>query len=265
VGEWVLGEIARMRGEYEDAIRHYELGVQAGEPMEPFMPMFLINALSGLGSTYMEISDQFRQQVEEIHSRALKLLEHPAGGMAGSVAWTELGFCVMATGKLDAAQEFFHKGLTIPTPQMLLQRPRLLYGSARVALAQGNIREADEQARQARASIEASNMKHYMPVVRLAEALVLAEQGDLEAAVERLAEVERLARGMRMRPLVLQAQVEAGRALAQLERSGEAQEKLDQARATMDEIAALFKDEALREKYRQHMENKFDPEGQGDL
>jgi tetratricopeptide (TPR) repeat protein len=258
LGLWMLGEIARMRGQYQQALRLYQRSVQASEPMEHSFPMFLIMALSGLGSTYLAISAEFVGRVKELHDRALGLLGHPAGAMAGSVVWTELGWCLMSLGDHQQAGGFFQKGLTIPTPQMLLQRPRLLVGSAMLALAQGDLAGAAELVAQARLSIEASAMKNYRPVVDLTEAQVMNARGEPERALERLVQAEQLALELGLTPLVLSVRVEAARTLRRLGRAAEADEKLRQARAAGDEIAALFEDDAMKEKYLQHVKVQMD-------
>jgi tetratricopeptide (TPR) repeat protein len=173
----------------------------------------------------------------------------------------ELGLCLMALGDYERAGEFFQKGLTIPTPQMRLQRPRLLVGTAMLALARGDLAGAAEQVAQARAATEEGAMKNYRPMVDLAEAQVMNAGGETEKALEHLALAECLAVEMGLRPLVLQALVEAAHTLGKLGRSAEADEKWRQVRATVEEIAALFYEDALREKYLRHMAKQLEAEG----
>ena len=70
------------------------------------------------------------------------MIDMPLGSILGALAWTEIGFCAMAAGRLDDASEMSHKGLTVPSAFKNLARPQLLFGKASVALARGNPQEA---------------------------------------------------------------------------------------------------------------------------
>ena len=73
-------------------------------------------------------------ETSKYHAEALDLLETPFGPVTGGLTWADLGFCVLASGDAQQANEFFQKGLTTPTAYMYLARPLLLAGSAFVAL-----------------------------------------------------------------------------------------------------------------------------------
>ena len=74
-------------------------------------------------------------------------------------------------------------------------------------------------------------------------------RGDAEQALESFASGEELAAQMGMRPMVLQLRGEAARVLASTGRNGEADEKRADARAAIEEMAALFKDDGLRSRF----------------
>jgi class 3 adenylate cyclase/tetratricopeptide (TPR) repeat protein len=247
VGDWTLGSLAHMRGEYERAIAHYQKSVQAGRASG--MAFFEVMPLGSLGTVYLDISDTFRPKVNEYHLQTLKLMEHPMGAAAGGAAWVELGFCVLAKGDLDHAEEFFQKGLTVPTTQWLLNRPRFLIGMAFVHLARGRTDEAGGLVDQARAFVEERAMKFLFPLVDFADAQVSAARGENERALEQFGRAEELAAAMQMRPLVWQAQAGAARALSALGHAAETEAKRRQARAVIDEIAGLFEDETLQEMF----------------
>jgi tetratricopeptide (TPR) repeat protein len=162
------------------------------------------------------------------------------------MAWADLGFCALALGNLEGAGEFFQKGLTIPTTQGLLQRPRFLLGSALVALARGQSEEAARFVREARTFVAERAMKHLYPVVAFTDAQVSTARGDPERGLEHFAHAEALALEMTMRPLVWQARAGAAGVLSALGRADEAEAKRREARAMIDEIAGLFEDDTMR-------------------
>ncbi len=244
VGSWVLGNLAQMRGEHEGAIASYRRAADAGRASGYLM--FEVIPLGALGSAYLEVSETFLEQAAGYHVQALKLMEHPTGAPAGGTAWADIGFCVLAKGDLDRAHEFFQKGLTVPTTQGLLSRPRHLIGLASVALAHNQIDDAAKFANEARAFVEERAMKHLLPLVAFTDARVSAARGEPERALEFFTRTEVLALEMQMRPLVWQAQVEAAKALSALGREVEAEAKRREARALIDEIAGLFTDAQLR-------------------
>jgi len=247
IGDWMLGSLAHIRGEYERAIAHYQKSLRAARASG--MVFFEVMPLGSLGTVYLDISDAFRPKVNEYHLQTLKLMEHPMGAAAGGAAWVELGFCVLANGDLDHAEEFFQKGLTVPTTQWLLNRPRFLIGLAFVHLIRGRTDEAAGLVDQARAFVEERAMKFLYPVVAFADAQVSEARGKSERALEQFGRAEELAAAMRMRPLAWQAQAGAARVMSTLGRAAEAEAKRRQAHAVIDEISGLFEDEKLGEMF----------------
>jgi len=240
----MLGTIASECGEYERALTWFKRMQTAAR--ESGIPLFDVMVLSALGSCYLDISETFLAQTIEAHTQALKLMEDPVGLSAGGTAWAELGFCFLKVGDVDQAGEFFHKGLNVPTTQMLLNKPRFLIGMALVALARDHIDEAARFVVEARAYVEERAMKNLYPLVWLTEARISAANGNLERALEQFARAEALALEMTMRPLVWQARAAAAGILSALGRTGEAEARRQGARGMIDEIAGLFADERLR-------------------
>jgi class 3 adenylate cyclase/tetratricopeptide (TPR) repeat protein len=256
LGDWMLGGLAHVQGDYERAIAHYQKSLQAGHTSGEVF--FEVMPLGSLGTVYLDISEAFLPQVNEYHLQTLKLMEHPMGAAAGGAAWVELGFCVLAKGDLEHAEEFFQKGLTVPTTQWLVNRPRFLIGLAFVQLARGKLDEAAGLVDQARAFIEERAMKFLYPLIAFADAQVSAARGESERALEQFGRAEELAVAMQMRPLVWQAQAGAARVMSALGRAAEAKAKYRQVRAVIDEIAALFEDEMLQEMFVESALTKVD-------
>ncbi|HLF28278.1 MAG TPA: adenylate/guanylate cyclase domain-containing protein [Anaerolineae bacterium] len=252
----MLGTIALLRGEHERALEHCQQMHQVALGLG--LPLFDVIALGALGSAYLEISPAFMDQVREVHAQALELLESPLGVPGGAFAWADLGFCALALGEVNRASEFFQKGLTIPTMFMMLNRPRLLIGAALVALAQHQLDEAARLVNEARAYVEERAMKHLYPLVAMTDAQVSADCGETGRALEQYAQAESLAVSMQMRPIVWQARHSAAQLLSGLGRTAEAEAKRNGARTAIDEIAGLFEDQSLRERYLENMALKLD-------
>ena len=239
-----LGVIAHLRGEYERAIASYEGALRAAQAGAP--PYMAVLPMGGLGSAYLDISPTLSEQIDRYHEQALGMLDTPMGVPAGGLTWADLGFCLLAKGNVDRAGEILQKGLSTPAQQGLVNRPRFLVGLAYVAVARTQLHEAARLVGEARRYVEERTMKHLYPEVAFAEATVSAARGESEKALEPFARAEALAQGMGMRPMVWQARVEAAKVLDALGRTAEAEAKRRDARAMIDEIAALFTDENLR-------------------
>jgi tetratricopeptide (TPR) repeat protein len=255
-GHWLLGEIARWRGEYERALAHGQSGIQAVMPLEEFMPFALVQVLGSMGSAYLEISGHFTDDVARFHRHALRLLESPAGMMGGGTAWADLGFCALACDDLEAAEESFQKGLNHPTMFMLIERPRYLLGSALVALARGQLDTALRLAGEARRFAEERGLQFDEPLIALGRAKILAARGEAERSLAEFERAEALAQEMGMRPIIWQARAGAAGALARLGQEEEAQARRDAAGEMVAEIAGLFSDEQLRADFLRHARAK---------
>ena len=243
-GAYALGQIAWLRGEYERAIEFQQRALQASKLsgasyLQP-------PALCALGTVYLDISPKLADKTIECHTEAMQVMEQPLGAAMGAISWSEMGFCTMALGDLERADEFFQKGLTTSTLPRLMLRPMLLVAAALVSLGRNDLDEAERSLKDAIALAEAGKMKHYFPLLAFADAQVSSARGDTELALARFASAEELALGMKMRPLVWQARAGASRVLLASGHQEQADAKQEQARSMIDEIAALFQDDGLR-------------------
>ena len=254
-GYWVQGIIARLRGEYQDAVDHLEQSLSAAKSG---MPMFLVLPLGSLGTTLLEISPQFADKSMALHDEALKLMEHPVPASMGGVGWAEIGFCALGLEDSDKADELFQKGLNYPTTQGLMYKPVHLLGSAHVALAQKRFDDAAKLVEEARRYVDERKMQQHYSDVALLDARVSAARGDAERALDQFARVEELAIEMKMRPMIWQSRAGAAKLLAAMGRPQEADAKRRAALAKVDEIAGLFKDEKLKALYVESVMKKID-------
>ena len=247
VGANLLGQLSLMRGEYEQAIAYQNQALEAARTAG--FPYLQATALCSLGTVHLDISEEFLSKTTEYHAQALEMLEMPLGAAEGAMNWAEIGFCAMAAGNVEQAGELFQKGLTISTAPKYLVRPQLLIGSAFVALARGDMDEAKRLVQEAREFADERAMKHFYPLVALAQGKVDAARGEMERALEEFTHAEGLALEMQVRPLVVQARAGTAKVLSAAGRTGESEEKRLAAHAMIQEIAGLFQDEQLKDMY----------------
>ena len=243
--ELSLGLVSWFRGEYQQAIQHYQQALQAGR--NSGMAFIQVSALCGLGAAHMDISG-LGEQTAAYHVEALELLDQPLGTVTGGLAWADLGFCVLANGKVQEAGEFFDKGLTVPTAFSVLARPLNLAGSAIVAMVSNDIAKAGDLVREARAFAEEKAMKHFYPLIHLVDAQVSLASGDPAKGLESFDRAEELAMEMGMRPFVWQARGGA-QVLAGMGQDAQAAAKRSGALTMINEIAGLLEDENFRSMY----------------
>ena len=101
-------------------------------------------------------------------------------------------------------------------------------------------------------------MKHFYPLVALAEGRVNVARGQMEQAMENFTRAEDQALDMQRRPSVVLARAGALQVLGSLGRTSEAETQRQRARAMIDEIAGLFDDEKLRGIYLQSAVKKLE-------
>jgi class 3 adenylate cyclase/tetratricopeptide (TPR) repeat protein len=248
-GGWLLAELARWQGDYERALEFGLLSLEAALPLEEYMPFEVVLPLSSLGSIYLDISPRFTDKIAEFHRHALRLLETPIGAILGGAAWADLGFCAMALGDFQLAEESIQKGLNYPTVFSLLERARLLTGAALVALNKNDVSEARRLVDEGRAYAEERDMRHVYPLIALIDGKVHIAAGQTERGLRSFERAESLAGSLDMRPIIWRARAAAAETLLRAGAVEQAAAKGAAARATVEEIAGLFSDPDLRSAY----------------
>ncbi|HEY0069880.1 MAG TPA: BREX system ATP-binding domain-containing protein [Chloroflexia bacterium] len=243
---YMLGTVALMQGEYEDAIQWQERGLQGAQMLMSTMPFMAVLPMGSLGTICLGISDKLKERTVQYHTQALEILQTPVGGMSAANGYVDLGFCALELGYADLAADYFERGLNQPSVSMYLMRPLLLAGSGLAALARNDPDEAASRVIMARAYAHEHEMMHFYPHVEWIAGQITAARGNHEAALEQFNRAEELALDMRMRPIVWQARAGAAHALSLLGRESEAADKRQQAAEMIDEIAALFQDQDYR-------------------
>jgi class 3 adenylate cyclase/tetratricopeptide (TPR) repeat protein len=249
VGSYAVASIAHLRGEYEIAVEWYRRSEQMARAISDAFPFLLPMSLTGQAMVDLDISPSLAERSAGQRREALQIMETPMGAPGGGLVWADLGFYALSEGETDKAREYFQNGLNAPSVHMYLQRPRLLVGSALAALVQGQVTEAAKLLADARAYAEEREMVYFYPLIEATDARVRTAGGDLDRALERYSRAEALAEEMGMLPMLLEARQGAARTLSSLGRAAESETKQREARATVDEIVALFKDADNRTMY----------------
>ena len=247
---WLLADLLRWQGEYELALQYGQSALEIALALEEFMPFLVVPPLGTLGTIYLDLSEQFKDKVSELHNHALRLLESPTATQTGGTAWADLGFCALALGDLVLASEVFDKGLHVPTMFTLIEQPRLLAGAALLACARGEFDQALRLAEEAYAYATERRMRHVLPLTSLTIGKIRVARGELEAGSQEFDGAESGALALGLRPLAWQAQAAAGDALAAAGQKQSALEKRTAAQALVIEIADQISDTDLRFTYR---------------
>ena len=246
---FLLAEIALWRGDYELALDYGQIALDEALPLEEAAPFLLVIVLGMLGTVYLEISEQFGDEIAEFHRHALRLLESPAGAMTGGFVWADLGHCALILGDIQIAQESFRQGLNYPNIFDRLERPRHLVGAALLAAQRGDLQEALRLAEEGRAYAETTKLGHLLPFTLLYLGRMLLSGGEFAVSLEIFEQAEELAGKMGMRPILWQVRAGAARALDAAGDEPGAERKRAEAQDLILDIAGQFGKQELRDAY----------------
>jgi class 3 adenylate cyclase/tetratricopeptide (TPR) repeat protein len=249
VSTYMMATVAQLRGEYEKALHWHEKSIDAARVIQGVFPFMVAMPLGGIGGVCIEIGEGLAERAMVYHRELLELLPTPFGAPSGGVGWTDLGFCALALGAVEQAGEYFRLAIAQPSMHMYIQKPRIMAGSALVALAQGNLDEAARLLDEANAYADEHRMRCFYPLLYEALGDTCMAQGDGEGALGWYTRAEEEASNMGMRPALWQARLGAARALDALDKRDEAAQERAGANATISEITSFFEDPALRTLY----------------
>lgn len=241
----ILIAVEGAMGEYEAAITHANESLRFWEMLGPYGVYFSPAVRAGWGTAAAGISREYFDRTFSQHIGAIGEQETHAG----ATAWAELGFLALRTGDLNRAHELFERGLTIPTSFWLMERPRLLIGSAMVELSRGNLKAASERIEQARSYAEERSMHHVEPMIAFALAQIRFASGDPVGALEQFEHAADLAGSMRMRPLVVEVLDGAITALGHLGKDGEAERYRIRLREAVEDIRGQITDPEMLQSF----------------
>ena len=184
-----------------------------------------------------------------MHLDAETQLQSPMAGAVADIVWADMALCRFAMGDIDVADSYVRSGMSTTGMLRHLVRPQLLIVRSLIAMARDDLEEARSVAEEADLLIEQKQMAHMRPIMAWAMGQVLAAEGDVEGALDRLGQGETVARQMGSRPwlghiLLLEASL-----LADLGRTAESAVKAEQRQSITNEIASDISDSGLRHSF----------------
>jgi tetratricopeptide (TPR) repeat protein len=233
-----IAAVQLARGELEEAYRQAEAALQLWSMMGPYGLFFSPMSRAAMVASATAIGGAFGEKAAAEQAAPLGEVDQ----FAGATAWADLGFAALQRGNVDRAEELFERTLTVPTTFWLLERPRVLAGSALVKLSRGDTDGAAGQIRDARAFARERDMRQFDPLLSFVEGQIAFACGDLPGALQKLETAVAEARTMGMRPLIVQALEAQVQVLTLMERPAEAEERGRQARALVEEMRAAIHD-----------------------
>lgn len=249
IAGYLLAEISRWKGEYELALHYGQISLNAALPIEPFLPYLVVPILGSMGMIYLEISELYRDKVGEFHLHALRMLEDPTAAFGGGTAWADLGLCALTMGDRKLAEDVFQKGLNYPNMFMRLERPRHLSGSAVLAAEKGELDLALDLIGEGEQFASERSMRHIYPLMNLMKGKILGKRGENQKALAALEKAEIQAAELRMRPIVWQARAGQADIFVQGGKMEAANEKFQSAKKMVNEIAELFENPDLKDAF----------------
>ncbi len=243
-GNYVLGFLAKIQGEFEDALAYFERAIEVSGGSIPWMEAVLLGMM---GSTVLDLGPGLKEKVLYYHDQAEAMFENPLAGIMGAAVWAELGFCALATNDLEKAKSMFDMGLETPTAMMHLSRPQLLMGNAFISMLGGDTDTAHDLLVEAEGYVTERAMKHVAPFVDLAHGKLHLAKGELEPAIEKLSQAEAAAQALNYQPTVWQVQASLAQALLMTGQHDAAGEKLNQAQVVVTEIKNTIEDTEMRQ------------------
>jgi tetratricopeptide (TPR) repeat protein len=244
---YFLAELARWRGDYENALSYASAALKTALPLEEYTPFVLPPILGSLGMIYLEISPQFHDKTLELHQHALRVLETPMGMLMGGLPWADLGLCAVMTGDLPLAETVIATGLNTPNTFALIERPRQVAAAAQLAGLKSDWAEAIRLADEARADAEGHALRQHFPLTALVQGEMRLGAAQYTEALAALETAQQEAGAFGMRPITWQAHAAAAQAHEALGRIREAEQARAAADRVIAEIAGQFEDQELRQ------------------
>jgi len=194
------------------------------------------------------------EHVERDRAEAVEIAGRPGGDFLRTSVLADVGYARLHGGNVEGAREDLARGLTVSSVTARWERPRVLFGLARVALAQSQSPLAQEHLEEARSHVTTHGLRLYEPDLFLLDGIAAVADDRLADARTLLDEAVRSSGEIGRRPMKAEALV----ALARVHERGGEPEQADaarsRARTVMDEMANEIVADDLRESFVRSMQ-----------
>jgi ATP/maltotriose-dependent transcriptional regulator MalT len=253
------GQVAQSQGRFDDALALFRRAEEAAAATG--MPPYVALARCVTGTCYQQIGGPFLERAVEIHREALELARMPMGDQMGAQIWSEVGRCFLAAGDVDGAEELFRMARDRTTMLMHVQRPAALRGLCEVALARGNLEEADRLLEELRAYVSEHSIEGFRVRLLITESQVAQAHGDHHAALAALDRCEALVLDQgfeRTRLDLIRARIVSLKALGDSDGQTGAMAAAEQ---VIGSILGSLRDQSVRDAFSASMLEMLEPAG----
>ncbi|HEX9890385.1 MAG TPA: adenylate/guanylate cyclase domain-containing protein [Nitriliruptorales bacterium] len=240
-----FGECAGYAGDVEAALSAYATTERYGRTLS--QPSAVSAGAAGRARVLAACG--VNEGVDELRAEAVELVASATGEFFGTSVWADLARANLARGALDAAAADFAVAFEASGVTAMWERPRVLFGLARIALAQGGLDAARTSLDQVRGLVSTHGVRLYEPELFVLDGALAAAEGRDADATTLLTEA-------------VSASTEAGQALTRIEALGrlaavrsrqgdgdEAEALRERAQSSIRELTNLIADVPLRESF----------------
>ena len=243
-----LGQVLWLRGEYEGAYRALSAS-RGGRPHFRVCLLFRCQRCADWARSIWTSAAGYPTRPPSFTPRPRNSWSCPLAMHPGAWHGRTWVFCVLATGNVDRQTISFRK--VLPPPRLSSFWPGRCFWSDRPSWRWlgTTLPRPRSWSKKLREFADDRAMRHFYPLISLAQAQVSLGLGDKIRALEEFDRAEALALEMGMRPLAWQARAGGAQVLATLGREGKAADKRRGALDLIHEIGGLFEDQGLRSMY----------------
>ena len=241
------GKFATLAGDFDHALRLFRRVRDAADAIG--VPRYKALGMCVTGTCYLQIGGPLIERALEYHTETLEVMKAPTGGGDGAWLWSEIGFCMLASGRIDDADALFERALTERTAPMHLFKPLALMGRFEVAFAQGRLDDAARTYEEFADLVLSGGRQDYGISVPLLRGRLSAAEGEHESALEQFQLAETIATMAGLKRILLDihaAQVASLESLGDEEGTAAARAK---GFAISDEISEGMSDTELRQAF----------------
>ena len=255
----VQGQVAQSQGRFDDALALFRRAEEAAAATG--MPPYMAVGRCVTGTCYQQIGGPYLERATEVHLETLQLAEMPMGDWTGAQVWAEVGRCFLAAGDVDRAEELFRMALDRRTMLMHIQRPAALRGLCDVALARGEVAEAERLLAELQGYVSEHSIEGFRIPLLIAEAQVARARGDHQEALGALDRCEALVQDQgfdRVRLDVIEARMASLKALGDTRGQAEAAAAAER---VVQSVLSSIRDQSVRDAFSVSMVEMLEPAG----